>query len=90
METLIQTVRKYNQDIGMEFSKEKCILQIMWDGKWDDKKIEQLNQEKIRILRKKKTYNYHGILEADIIKRVDMKGQNKKEYLRWVWKQLET
>ena len=33
METLIQTKRIYNQNIGTEFSMEKCAMLIMRNGK---------------------------------------------------------
>ena len=41
--------------------------------------VEQLNQEKIRTPREKKTYKYLGILEADTIKYAEMneKKENK-------------
>ena len=52
--------------------------------------MEQLNREKIRTLREKETYKYKGILEADTIKKVEMKEKIKKEYLRWTRKLFET
>ena len=33
LETLIQRIRIYSQDIGMEFSIEKCAMLIMRSGK---------------------------------------------------------
>ena len=36
------------------------------------------------------TYKYFGILEADTIKQMEMKGKIKKEYLRITRKLLET
>ena len=33
LETLIQAVRIYNQDIGMEFDIEKCAILVMKSGK---------------------------------------------------------
>ena len=33
LETLIQTVRIYSQDIGMEFGIEKCAMLVMKSGK---------------------------------------------------------
>ena len=33
LETLIQSVRIYIQDIGMEFGIEKCTIQVMKSGK---------------------------------------------------------
>ena len=41
--------------------------------------IELRNQEKIRTLEEKETYNYLGILEADTIKQVDMKERAFQE-----------
>ena len=34
LETLIQAVRIYSQDIGMEFAIEKCAMLIMKSRKW--------------------------------------------------------
>ena len=33
LETLIQTVRIYSQDIGMEFGIEKCVILVMKSSK---------------------------------------------------------
>ena len=33
LETLIQAVRIYRQDIGMEFGIEKCVMLVMKSGK---------------------------------------------------------
>ena len=48
------------------------------------------NQDKIRTLGEKKTYKYLGILEADTIKQVEMKGKIQKEYIRKARKLLKT
>ena len=71
LKTLINTVRIYTQDIGMEFGIEKCTLLVMkickrhlTDG------IELPNKDKIRTLAENETYKYLGILEADTIKQV--------------------
>ena len=39
-------------------------------------------KKKLRTLGENETYSYEGILEADTIKQVVMKENNKKEYLR--------
>ena len=52
--------------------------------------IELQNQEKIRTLWEKKTYKYLGILEAEILKLVEMKDKIQKEYLRRTRKLLES
>ena len=91
LETLIHTVRIYNQDIGMEFGIEKCTLFIMKSGKRHlTDGIELPNQNKIRMLAENKTYKYLGILEADTIKQVEMKNKIQKEYLRRTRKLLKT
>ena len=43
-------------------------------------RMELPNQDKIRMLREKETYNYTEILEAGAIKKVEMKDKIKKEY----------
>ena len=83
LETLIHAVRIYTQDIGMEFGIEKCALLVMKSGKQDlTDGMEQTNQDKIRALEEKETYEYLGILEANITKQGKMKEKIKKEYLR--------
>ena len=52
--------------------------------------MEQPNQDKIRTLAENETYKYLGVLEADIIKQVEMKNSIQKEYLRRTRKLLET
>ena len=56
LETLIQTVRIYSQDIGMEFGIEKCFIQVMKSGKRHmTEGVELRNQVMIRTLGGKKT-----------------------------------
>ena len=91
LETLIHAVRLYSQDIGMEFSIEKCAMLVMESGKRQmTDGMEQPNQDKIRTLGEKETYKYLGILEADTSKQVEMKDKIQKEYLRRTRKLLET
>ena len=91
LETLIHTVRIYNQDIGMEFGFEKCALLVMKSGKRHlTDGIELPNQKKIRTLAENETYKYLGIMEADTTKQVEMKDKIQKEYLRRTRKLLNT
>ena len=91
LETLIHTIRIYSQDIGMEFGIKKCALLVMKSGKRHlTDGIELPNQDKIRTLAENETYKYLGILEAEIIKQVEMKNKIQKEYLRRTTKLLET
>ena len=90
LETLIHTIRIYSQDIGMEFGIEKWALLVMKSGKrYLTDGIELPNQDKIRTLAENETYKYLGILEADIIKEVEMKNKIRNEYLRITRKLLE-
>ena len=79
LETLIHAVRKYNQDIGMEFGIEKCAMLVMESGKLHmTDRMELPNRNKIRTLGENETYKYLGILEADNIKQVEMKDKIQK------------
>ena len=91
LETLIQSLRQFNQDVGMEFAIEKCTMLVMKSCKqYMTEEIEQPNQEKNRTLGEKETDEYLRILEADTIKQVEKKEKCKKEYLRRTRKLLET
>ena len=91
LETLMHAVRIYSQDIGMEFGIEKCAMLVMKNGKpYMTDGMELLNHDKIRTLEENEIYEYLGILEADIIKQVQMKDTIRKEYLRRTKKLLET
>ena len=52
--------------------------------------MELPNQDKIRTLAENETYKYLDILEADTIRKVEMKDKIQKEYLRRTTKLLET
>ena len=79
-ETEIHPVEIYSQDIKMEFGIEKCAMFVMKSGKWHQiNGMELPSQDKIRTLGEKETYKYLGILEADTIKKVQMKDKIKKE-----------
>ena len=83
LETLMHAVKIYTQYIGMEFGIEKCAMLVMKSGKWHlTNGMKLLNQDKIRTLEEKEIYKYFGILEADIIKQVEMNDKIQKEYLR--------
>ena len=59
LETLIQAVRMYSQDIGMEFGIEKCAMLIMKRGKQHiTERMELPNQEKMRTLGEKESHKY--------------------------------
>ena len=91
LKTLIHSVRIYSQDIRMEFGIEKCAMVVMKSGKRHlTDEMELPNQYKIWTLVENETYKYLGILEADTIKKVEMKNKVQREYLRRTRKLLET
>ena len=91
LETLIQAVRIYSQDIGMEFGIEKCAMLVMKSGKRHMTDVMELpKQDRTRTLEENETYKYLEILEADTIKQVQMKDTIQKEYLRRTRRILET
>ena len=83
LETLIQAVIIYSEDVGIEFGIKKCTMLIMRSGKrYMMEGIELSSKEKIRMFGKKEAYKYLGVLEADTIKQVEIKEKFIKEYLR--------
>ena len=79
-------VRIYSNDIGIEFDIERCAILPMKSGKQQmTKGIELPNQEKIRMLWKKKIYKYLRILETDTIKQVEMKERKEKKDTSGEW-----
>ena len=91
LESLIQTVRIFSEDIGMEFGLDKCAVMIMKRGKQIEANgIRLPDEKKIRSLKEDESYKYLGVLEADDLKRLEMKEIIKKEYKRRVRKVLET
>ena len=75
----------------MEFGIEKCAMLVMKSGKRHmTEGMELPNQDKIRKLGENETYKYLSIMEAGIIKQVEMKNKIQKEYLRRTRKLLET
>ena len=71
LETQIQTVRIYCENIGMEFGIEKCTILVMKIGKRHiTEGVELPNQVVIRTHGEKETYL--GIFEADTINKQKM------------------
>ena len=89
VESLILIVRIYSQDIGMEFGIENWAMLVMISSKRHLTDGIELPNDGIRTLGEKETYLYLGILEADTIKQVEMKGKIQKEYNRRTRKLLE-
>ena len=78
LESLIETIRIYTQDIGTGFGIENVPCSMKSGSRKIREGIELLNQEKIRTPREKENYKFLGILEADTIKQAEMDKKNKK------------
>ena len=68
MDSLIQTVCAFREDIGMEFGIEKCAMLVIDKGKnVKSVRIELPDGKVIKSLKEGECYKYLGILEADKI-----------------------
>ena len=67
LESLVQTVCVFSEDIGMEFGIKKCAILVMVKGKIvKSVGIELPDRKVIKLLHEFENYKYLGILEADI------------------------
>ena len=93
LETLIHTVRIYNQNIGMEFGIEKCVMLVIKSGKRHTTDGRELpNQDKIERSEKTtptKTWESWRLTPSNRCK-WKIKSKIKKEYLRRTRKLHET
>ena len=89
--SLVQAVRVFSEDIGMEFGKEKCAMLVMEKGKIvKSVGIELPNGKVIKSLQEGESYRYLGILEADKFLAEKMKLNVSKEYIRKIRKVLKS
>ena len=83
LDSLVQTVRVFSEDIGMEFGIEKCAMLVMEKGKIvKSVGIELPDGKVIKSLHEGESYKYLGILEADKFLEERMKFNVSKKYIR--------
>ena len=83
LDLLVQTVRVFSEDIGMDFGIEKCAMLVMEKGKIvKSVGIELPDGKVIKSLQEGESYKYLGILEADKFLEEKMKLNVSKEYIR--------
>ena len=82
LDSLVQTVAVFSQDIGMEFDIEKCAMLVTEKRKMKSVGIELPDGKFIKSLQKVECYKYLGILEADKSFKEKMKLNVSKEYTR--------
>ena len=89
--SLVQTVRVFSEDIGMEFGIEKCAMLVMEKGKIvKSVGIELPDGKVIKPLQEGQSYKYLGILEADKFLEERMKLNVSKECIRRLRKVLKS
>ena len=91
LDSLVQTVRAFSEDIGMEFGIEKYAMSVMEEGKIvKSVGIELPDGKVIKSLQEGESYKYLGILEADKFLEERMKLNVSKEYNRRLRKVLKS
>ena len=91
LDSLLQTVRVFSKDIGMEFGIKKCAMLVMEKRKIvKSVGIELADGKVIKSLREGESYKYLGILEADKFLEEKMKLNVSKEYIRRLRKVLKS
>ena len=74
LDSLVQIVRVFSEDIGMQFGIEKCAMLVMVKGKIGKSVgIELPDDTVIKSLQEGEGYKYLGILEADKFLKEKMK-----------------
>ena len=91
LDSLVQTIRVFSEDTGMEFGIEKCDMLVIEKGKIvKSVGIEFPDGNVIKSLQEGESYKYLGILEADRILGEEMKLKVSKEYFRRLKKVLKS
>ena len=83
LDSLVQTVRVFTEDIGMEFGIEKCAMLLLEKGNIVNSVGIELPDGKVKkSLQEGKSYKYLRILEADNLLEERMKLNVLKGYIR--------
>ena len=91
LDSLVQTIRIFNKNIGMEFVIEKCAMLVIKKGKiMKSVGIELPDGKVIKSLQEGESYKYLGILEAERFLGEEMKLKVSKEYFRRLKKVLKS
>ena len=91
LDSPIQPVRIFSEDMGMQFGINKCVMLVMKKRKIVNPDCIKLTNDKvIKLPGKGEHYNYLGVLEADEMMVNEMMNKVKKVYYRRVRKVLDT
>ena len=89
-DSLVQTVRVFSEDIGMEFGIEKCVLVMEKGNIVKSVGIDLSGGKVIKSLQEGASFKYLGILEADKFLGEKMNVIASKEYIRRLRKVLKS
>ena len=93
LEELLQTVKKFSDDVGMKFGLEKFAKVTFIKGRFEkSRSIELDNRKKIRkeLEQEEEAYKYLGVNESNGIQHATMKEKIRKECYRRVRAVLKT
>ena len=90
LESLMNTVRIFSNDIAMEFGLDKCATLTIQRGSVVQTEGINLPNNNIGGLNLEESYKYLGILQADDIKHVQVKKKAASEYNKQVRKVLKS
>ena len=90
LDSLLNTVRIFSNDISMEFGLDKCVALAIIKGKITETQGLNLPNNNIKGLNLDETYKYLGILQADDIKNKQVKKKTLSEYNKWARKILKS
>lgn len=84
LESLINTVRIFSGDIGMEFGLQKCAILVMKRGKTVERTHDMVMPDggEIKAMGEDSDYRYLGVLECDTVKNEKVKTLVCDEYKR--------
>ena len=90
LDSLVQTIHVFSEDIGMEFGLEKCAMLVIEKGKIVKSVGIELPDGKIIKSQEGQSYSYLGILEADRFLGEEIKLKVFKEYFKRLRKVLKS
>ena len=91
MDSVVQTVRVFSEDVGIDFSIGESAMLVMMKGKIVNSVVLEFPDGKfIKSLQKGESYKYLRILEADKFLKEEMMLNVSKEYMRMLRKALKS
>ena len=92
LESMMNTVRIFSGDIGMQFGLDKCVILLMKRGKIEAGLGDMImpNGGEIRAMGEKSKYRYLGVLEGDDVKKEKVKHLVSEEYNRRLNRMLKS